>query len=204
MNFSSKLIEEAVEQFSSLPGIGKKTALRLVLHLLKKDMDTVNIFGNSLIRMRREIKFCTNCHNISDKELCELCANPNRDKEIICVVQDIRDVMAIENTGQHRGVYHVLGGIISPMDGIGPNDLNIETLVGKASVGEVKEIVLALSTTMEGDTTNFYIYKRLKEYGIKVSVIARGIAFGDEIEYADEVTLGRSIVNRIPYENILH
>ncbi|MDQ3191904.1 MAG: recombination mediator RecR [Bacteroidota bacterium] len=204
MNFSSKLIEEAVEQFSSLPGIGKKTALRLVLHLLKKDLDHVNTFGNTLIKMRGEIKFCNNCHNISDKELCELCANPNRNKEIICVVQDIRDVMAIENTGQHRGVYHVLGGLISPMDGIGPSDLNIESLVQKASLGAIKEIVLALSTTMEGDTTNFYIYKRLKEFGINISIIARGVAFGDEIEYADEVTLGRSIVNRIPYETISH
>ena len=204
MNFSSKLIEEAVEQFSGLPGIGKKTALRLVLYLLKKDIPEVNTFGNTFIRMRQEIKFCTNCHNISDKELCELCANPHRDKNIICVVQDIRDVMAIENTGQHRGIYHVLGGVISPMDGIGPNDLKIESLVQKVSMGTVKEVVLALSTTMEGDTTNFYIYKRLKDFGVNISVIARGVAFGDEIEYADEVTLGRSIVNRIPYASTTH
>ena len=204
MNFSSKLIEEAVEQFSGLPGIGKKTALRLVLYLLKKDIPEVNTFGNTFIRMRQEIRFCSNCHNISDKELCELCSNPHRDKNIVCVVQDIRDVMAIENTGQHRGIYHVLGGVISPMDGIGPNDLKIESLVQKVSMGTVKEVVLALSTTMEGDTTNFYIYKRLKDFGVDISVIARGVAFGDEIEYADEVTLGRSIVNRIPYANTTH
>ena len=204
MNFSSKLIEEAVEQFSGLPGIGKKTALRLVLYLLRKDIPEVNTFGNTFIRMRQEIKFCSNCHNISDKELCELCANPHRDKNIVCVVQDIRDVMAIENTGQHRGIYHVLGGVISPMDGIGPNDLKIESLVQKVSMGTVKEVVLALSTTMEGDTTNFYIYKRLKDFGVNISVIARGVAFGDEIEYADEVTLGRSIVNRIPYASTTH
>ena len=204
MNFSSKLIEEAVEQFSGLPGIGKKTALRLVLYLLKKDIPEVNTFGNTFIRMRQEIKFCSNCHNISDRELCELCSNPHRDKNIVCVVQDIRDVMAIENTGQHRGIYHVLGGVISPMDGIGPNDLKIESLVQKVSMGTVKEVVLALSTTMEGDTTNFYIYKRLKDFGVNISVIARGVAFGDEIEYADEVTLGRSIVNRIPYASTTH
>ena len=204
MNFSSKLIEEAVEQFSGLPGIGKKTALRLVLYLLKKDIPEVNTFGNTFIKMREEIKFCRTCHNISDKELCELCSNPHRDQNIVCVVQDIRDVMAIENTGQHRGIYHVLGGVISPMDGVGPNDLKIESLVQKVSMGTVKEVVLALSTTMEGDTTNFYIYKRLKDFGINISVIARGVAFGDEIEYADEVTLGRSIVNRIPYASTTH
>jgi recombination protein RecR len=203
MNFPSKLIESAVEQFATLPGIGKKTALRLVLHLLKKNEHEVNLFGSTLIKMREQIKYCRSCHNISDTDICEICANPSRDRSTICVVQDIRDVLAIENTCQHRGVYHVLGGIISPMDGIGPGDLNIEPLVNKASSGEIKEIVLALSTTMEGDTTCFYLYRRLQDSGVSVSVIARGVSFGDELEYADEVTLGRSIVNRIPYSNSL-
>jgi recombination protein RecR len=201
MNFPSKLIESAVEQFATLPGIGKKTALRLVLHLLKKNEHDVQHFGNTLIKMREQIKYCQKCFNISDSDICEICINPKRDQSIVCVVQDIRDVLAIENTGQHRGVYHVLGGIISPMDGIGPGDLNIEPLVQKVAFGEIKEIVLALSTTMEGDTTNFYIYRRLQDSEINISVIARGIAFGDELEYADEITLGRSIVNRVPYES---
>ena len=203
MNFSSKLIEEAVEQFSTLPGIGKKTALRLVLHLLKQNPDQVNSFSNAFTKMRNEVKYCQSCHNISDRIICEICSNTGRDHSIICVVEDIRDVMAIENTHQHRGIYHVLGGIISPMDGIGPGNLNFETLIQKAANGKIKEVVLALSTTMEGDTTNFYIYKRLKDFNINISVIARGIAFGDELEYADEITLGRSIVNRTPYENSL-
>lgn len=203
MNFSSKLIEEAVEQFSTLPGIGKKTALRLVLHLLKQNTEQVKAFSNAFTKMRNEVKFCQNCHNISDKIICEICSNTNRDQSLVCVVEDIRDVIAIENTNQHRGIYHVLGGIISPMDGIGPADLNFETLVKKAAAGELKEVVLALSTTMEGDTTNFYIYKRLKDFKINISVIARGVAFGDELEYTDEITLGRSIVNRTPYENSL-
>jgi recombination protein RecR len=199
MNFPSKLIEEAVDQFSGLPGIGKKTALRLVLHLLKEDPHAVETFGNTFIKMRNEIKYCRNCHNISDFEVCEICLNPHRDASIVCVVQDIRDVMAIENTGRHRGVYHVLGGIISPMDGIGPSDLNIETLAEKAASGSIKEIILALSSTMEGDTTGFYLYKRLKDYGINLTSIARGVAFGDEIQYADEITLGRSFTSRIPF-----
>lgn len=203
MNFSSKLIEEAVNEFSKLPGVGKRTALRFVLHLMKQDASEVNKFGNSFIKLRSELRYCEKCHNVSDKPLCEVCANPNRDNNVVCVVEDIRDVMAIENTQQYRGVYHVLGGIISPMDGIGPSDINIETLVQKASAGEIKEVIMALSTTMEGDTTNFYIYKRLKEFNLTVSTIARGISIGDELEYADEVTLGRSIVNRTLYENSL-
>jgi recombination protein RecR len=203
MNFSSKLIEEAVNEFSKLPGIGKRTALRFVLHLMKQDVAEVNQFGNTFIKLRSELRYCEKCHNVSDKPLCEVCINPNRDNSLVCVVEDIRDVMAIENTQQYRGVYHVLGGIISPMDGIGPSDLNIETLVQKAGSGEIKEVIMALSTTMEGDTTNFYIYKRLKEFNLTVSTIARGISIGDELEYADEVTLGRSIVNRTLYENSL-
>ena len=203
MNFSSKLIEDAVNEFSKLPGVGKRTALRFVLHLMKQNPSEVNQFGNSFIKLRAELRYCEKCHNVSDKPLCEVCANPHRDHSLVCVVEDIRDVMAIENTQQYRGVYHVLGGIISPMDGIGPSDLNIETLVEKANFGEIKEVIMALSTTMEGDTTNFYIYKRLKEHNLTVSTIARGISIGDELEYADEVTLGRSIVNRTLYENSL-
>lgn len=203
MNFPSKLIEDAVNEFSRLPGVGRKTALRFVLHLLKQDVQVVNNFGNAFIRLRNELKYCRNCHNISDREMCDICSNTSRDKSQVCVVEDVRDVMAIENTQQFKGVYHVLGGIISPMDGIGPSDLNIETLVAKTAAGEVKEVIMALSTTMEGDTTNFYIYKRLKDFGISITTIARGIAIGDELEYADEVTLGRSIVNRMPYENTL-
>ena len=190
MNFSSKLIEEAVNEFSKLPGVGKRTALRFVLHLMKKNNAEVEQFGNALIKLRSELKYCEKCHNVSDKVLCEVCANPNRDQTTVCVVEDIRDVMAIENTQQYLGVYHVLGGIISPMDGVGPSDLTIESLVQKASNGEIKEVIMALSTTMEGDTTNFYIYKRLKSYAITVTTIARGIAIGDELEYADEVTIG--------------
>ena len=203
MNFSSKLIEEAVNEFSKLPGVGKRTALRFVLHLMKQSPAEVNQFGNAFIKLRTELRYCEKCHNVSDKPLCEVCANPHRDQSLVCVVEDIRDVMAIENTQQYRGVYHVLGGIISPMDGIGPSDLNVETLVQKAATGEIKEVIMALSTTMEGDTTNFYIYKRLKEFSLTVSTIARGISIGDELEYADEVTLGRSIVNRTLYENSL-
>ena len=203
MNFSSKLIEDAVNEFSRLPGVGKRTALRFVLHLMKQNPSEVNQFGNAFIKLRSELRYCEKCHNVSDKPLCEVCANPHRDHSLVCVVEDIRDVMAIENTQQYRGVYHVLGGIISPMDGIGPSDLNIESLVEKANVGEIKEVIMALSTTMEGDTTNFYIYKRLKEHNLTVSTIARGISIGDELEYADEVTLGRSIVNKTLYENSL-
>lgn len=203
MNFSSKLIEEAVNEFSKLPGVGKRTALRFVLHLMKQPTTEVTQFGNSFIKLRTQLRYCTNCFNVADKPVCEICSNIHRDQSTVCVVEDIRDVMAIENTQQYRGIYHVLGGIISPMNGVGPSDLNIESLVKKAADGSIKEIIMALSTTMEGDTTNFYIYKRLKEFGLTISTIARGIAIGDELEYADEVTLGRSILNRTPYENSL-
>ena len=203
MNFPSKLIEKAVEQFAKLPGLGRKTALRLTLYLLQMDKEEVNGFGQAFIDLRNNINYCSDCHNISDLEICEICANPVRDEALLCVVEDIRDVMAIENTHQFKGKYHVLGGIISPMDGIGPSDLNIESLVQKVQNGAVKEVIMALSTTMEGDTTNFYIFKKLKDTNVKISVIARGISIGDELEYADEVTLGRSILNRTPYENSL-
>lgn len=202
-NYPSKLVENAVVELSKLPGIGRKTALRLVLHLLKEDVEDVEMFGNAIINMRNNIKYCQKCHNISDSDICEICSNPKRNENIICVVEDIRDVMAIENTAQYSGVYHILGGIISPIEGIGPQDLNIESLIKKISENNVEEIILALSTTIEGDTTNFYIFKRLKDYNIKFSTIARGISIGDELEYADEVTLGRSIINRTPYESTL-
>ncbi len=203
MNFSSKLIEDAVHEFSKLPGVGKRTALRFVLHLMKQNIKEVEQFGNAFIKLRSDIRYCEKCHNVSDKILCDVCANPNRDHTTICVVEDIRDFIAIENTQQFRGSYHILGGIISPMDGIGPSNLNIETLIKKAAAGEVKEVIMALSTTMEGDTTNFYIYKRLKEFNLTISTIARGISIGDELVYADEITLGRSIINRTLYENSL-
>ncbi|SOD11614.1 recombination mediator RecR [Pedobacter xixiisoli] len=203
MNFSSKLLEDAVNEFGKLPGIGQKTALRLVLHLLNKDQSEVAQFGNTLIKLKSEIKNCVVCHNISDFDTCSICAAVKREKEIICVVEDTRDVMAIENTNQYFGVYHVLGGLISPMDGVGPSDLNIETLVERVKEADVKEIILALSANMEGDTTLFYLHKKLKDFNIPITTIARGIAFGGELEYADEVTLGRSIVTRVPYENTL-
>ena len=204
MNYSSKLLELAVEEFSKLPGIGKKTALRLVLNLLKREKDEVNRFASAMKTLREGIRYCKQCHNISDVELCQLCSNPSRDTSTLCVVEDIRDVMAVENTQQYKGLYHVLGGVISPMEGIGPQHLNIESLIEKVKSGEVKEIIFALSTTMEGDTTNFYIFKKLKKYSINISTIARGIAFGDELEYADEITLGRSIANRLPYESSIN
>ncbi|MCD4774027.1 MAG: recombination mediator RecR [Bacteroidales bacterium] len=200
-SFSSKLVEEVVNELAKLPGIGKKTALRLVLHLLKQDIPEVEKLGKSIIKMRNEIKFCKKCFNISDSEICEICNNPKRNHNIICIVEDIRDVMAIENTAQYSGIYHILGGIISPMDGIGPNDLNITPLIEKVKSGNIKEIIMALPTTIEGDTTNFYIYKQIKNTGVKASVIARGISIGDDLEYADEITLGRSIINRTPYED---
>lgn len=203
MEFSSKLLENAVYEMSQLPSIGKRTALRLVLHLLKQPNEQTQRLANALLTLRAEIKFCTSCHNISDVALCEICANPKRDASLICVVEDIRDVMAIENTGQFTGLYHVLGGKISPMEGVGPQDLTINSLVSKAKNGEVKELIFALSSTMEGDTTNFYIYKQLEGFGVNTSTIARGIAVGDELEYADEVTLGRSILNRVPFENAI-
>jgi recombination protein RecR len=201
MNFSSKLLEDAVNEFSKLPGVGKKTALRLVLHLLNREAAEVELFGNSIIKLRQEIKHCAICHNISDNDICDICAAPKREKEIICVVEDTRDVMAVENTAQYFGVYHVLGGLISPMDGIGPSDLFIDSLVQRVATSPVKEVILAISATMEGDTTIFYLYKRLKEFQIPITTIARGIAFGGELEYADEITLGRSIITRVPYEN---
>ena len=204
MNFSSKLLEQAVEEFSKLPGIGKKTALRLVLSLLKKEQEEVSRFSSAVNDLRQGIQYCQKCHNISDVTICQLCANPNRDATTLCVVEDIRDVMAVENTQQFKGLYHVLGGVISPMDGIGPQHLTIDSLLNKVISGEVNEIIFALSSTMEGDTTNFYIFKKLKNYSLKVSTIARGIAFGDELEYADEITLGRSIINRLPYENAIN
>ncbi|HWW37711.1 recombination mediator RecR [Pedobacter sp.] len=201
MNFSSKLLEDAVNEFAKLPGVGQKTALRLVLHLLNREKEEVEHFGSSVIRLRNEIKHCSICHNISDQEICEICTAPKRDKEVICVVEDTRDVMAVENTSQYFGVYHVLGGLISPMDGIGPSDLFIDSLVQRVTTTPVKEIILALSATMEGDTTLFYLYKKLKDFQIPITTIARGIAFGGELEYADEITLGRSIVTRVPYES---
>ncbi|NBG65792.1 recombination mediator RecR [Acidiluteibacter ferrifornacis] len=199
-NYPSKLLSNAVEQFSTLPGIGRRTALRLVLHLLKKEKEDVNLFGQSFIDLRNNITYCQSCHNISDTPTCDICSNSNRDSSIICVVEDVRDVMAIENTQLFKGKYHVLGGIISPMDGIGPNDLNIDSLIANVNKGEIKEVIMALSATMEGDTTNFYIYKKLKSFDVNLSTIARGVAIGDELEYADEITLGRSIQNRIPFE----
>lgn len=203
MDFSSKLLEEAVNEMSQLPGIGRRTALRLVLHLLKQPESQTVALSKALLDLRTEVKFCKNCHNISDHDLCEICANPSRQKELVCVVEDIRDVMAIENTSQYRGLYHVLGGKINPMEGIGPSQLTIRSLVEKAQKGEIDEIIFALSSTLEGDTTNFYIFKQLEGIKVKTSTIARGIAVGDELEYADEVTLGRSITNRIPFENSL-
>ena len=200
MEFSSKYLENAVNEMSQLPGIGKRTALRLVLHLLRQPKEQTNQLADALKKMRNEIKFCKSCNNISDIDLCEICSNPNRNDEIICVVEDVRDVMAIENTSSFRGLYHVLGGKISPMDGIGPNELNISPLVEKVENGKIKEIIFALSSTMEGDTTNFYIYKQIQGYDVMTSTIARGISVGDELEYADEITLGRSILNRIPFE----
>jgi recombination protein RecR len=203
MEFSSKLLEKAVNEMAQLPGIGKRTALRLVLHLLKQPAEQTHFLSQALTTMRDEVKFCQKCHNISDMEICEICSNPARNHQLICVVEDIRDVMAIENTNQYKGVYHVLGGKISPIDGVGPSQLNIVTLVNKVKEGTVEEVIFALSSTMEGDTTNFYVFKQLKDFEVRTSTIARGIAVGDELEYADEVTLGRSIVQRVPFENTM-
>ena len=203
MEFSSKLLENAVYEMSQLPGIGKRTALRLVLHLLRQPESQTQHLVAALGTLREEVKFCKKCHSISDVTICHICSNPNRIQDVICVVEDIRDVMAIESTSQYRGLYHVLGGKISPMDGIGPQDLKINSLIDKATSGDIKELIFALSATMEGDTTNFYIYKQLEGVSIKTSTIARGIGVNDELEYADEVTLGRSIINRIPFESAL-
>jgi recombination protein RecR len=199
--YSSQLLEHAVQEFATLPGIGRKTALRLVLHMLRRPTADVERFADAVATMKREVKYCRTCHNISDTDLCPICADSRRDASVICVVENIQDVMAIENTQQFHGLYHVLGGLISPMDGIGPSDLQIDSLVERVSQGTVKEVILALSSTMEGDTTNFYIYRKLAPAGhVAVSVIARGIAVGNELEYTDEVTLGRSILNRTPFE----
>lgn len=201
MNFSSKLLEQAVNEFSGLPGIGQKTALRLVLHLLKQESAEVDKFTFALLNLKNNIKYCQHCHNIADQAVCEICLSYKRDRTLVCVVEDTRDVMAIENTNQYHGLYHVLGGLISPMDGIGPSDLAIESLLERLKLDEIKEIIFAISATMEGDTTIFYLHKKLKNYDLKISTIARGISFGGEIEYADELTLGRSITTRVPYEN---
>lgn len=198
--FPSVLLEKAVGEFAKLPGIGRKTALRLVLHLLRQDSDEVEQFVQAVSKMRHDIQYCHICHNISDTDICSICADEHRDTTIVCVVENIQDVMAIENTQQFSGVYHVLGGIISPMDGIGPDQLEIHSLIDRVQNGGIKEVVLALSSTMEGDTTNFFIARKLTDFKVKISVIARGISVGDELEYTDEVTLGRSILNRTPFE----
>ena len=198
--YPSALLENAVNEFANLPGIGRKSALRLVLHLLRQDEERVAGFAGTILKLKREIKYCTVCHNISDTEVCNICSDKSRDRALICVVENVKEVMAIEKTVQFGGLYHVLGGIISPLDGIGPSDLEIASLEERVKTGEIREVVLALSATMEGDTTNFYIYRKLQPYGVKVSIIARGISIGDEIEYADEVRLGRSILNRTPFD----
>lgn len=202
--FPSKLLENAVDEFAKLPGIGRKTALRLVLHLLRCDESEVEGFGNAIIQLKKEVKHCKTCHNISDTDTCTICSNPSRDESVVCVVENIRDVMSIENTHQFNGLYHVLGGIISPMDGVGPSNLEIESLAERVRQGTIVEVILALSTTMEGDTTNFYIYKKLKDLEVKLTTIARGVSVGGEIEYTDELTLGRSILNRLNYSDTLN
>ncbi|MDX1912126.1 MAG: recombination mediator RecR [Saprospiraceae bacterium] len=199
MTFSSQLIEKAVEAFAGLPGIGRKTALRLVLHLLKQDKSTTEAFSAALLSMREGIRECRQCHNLSDHEICQICADPRRDRSLVCVVENIRDLMAIEDTHQFRGLYHVLGGVISPIEGVGPSDLNIDSLAQRAQQGEIREAIMAISPTIEGETTIFYISKKLQPFGIQISAIARGVSFGGDLEYADELTLGRSIVTRTPY-----
>ena len=203
MNIPSKILQNAVDQIASLPGIGKKTALRLALSLLKRNEEEISVFSNAILNLKHEIKQCKHCFNLSDREVCSICENANRDPRLICVVEDIRDVMAIESTSQFKGHYHVLGGIISPMDGIGPNDLKIPELLNRLNSGQVDEIILALSTTMEGDTTAFYLFKKLASYTVNLTTIARGVSIGDELEYIDEITLGRSILNRLPYNTAL-
>ena len=198
-NFASTLLENAVNEFAKLPGIGRKTALRLVLHLLRQDKSMVDNFSQAIVRLRHDIKYCNVCHNISDTDTCAWCSDATRDSSTICVVENVREVMAVEATGQFRGLYHVLGGVISPMDGIGPADLQIESLVQRVAAGGIKEIILALSATMEGDTTNFYIFRKLAPYDVRITLIARGVSVGDELEYTDEITLGRSILNRTPF-----
>lgn len=200
MNFSSKLIEEAVEAFAGLPGIGRKTALRLVLHLIRREPEVSEQFAEAIVRMRKGIKSCEVCHNLSDEGLCVICADPRRDRSLVCVVENIRDVMAIEDTGQYRGLYHVLGGVISPIEGVGPGDIQIDSLVQRVREGEVREVIMAVSPTIEGDTTIFYLSRQLGDFDLRLSTIARGVAFGGELEYADELTLGRSITARVPYK----
>lgn len=197
--YPSTLLQHAIDEFAKLPGIGSKTALRLVLHLLKQDDETVESFSHAILKLKKEVKYCKMCHNISDTDVCQICSNPRRDASTICVVENIRDVMAIEDTLQFTGLYHVLGGVISPMDGVGPSDLQIASLVERVQSNDIREVILALSTTMEGETTNFYIYRQLEKLGVKVSTIAKGVAVGDELIYTDELTLGRSIVNRVPF-----
>lgn len=203
MKYSSRLIADAVAEFQKLPGIGEKTALRLVLHLLKQDKQKVTHFGDAISRMRTDIKFCSTCNNISDHEVCDICSNTMRDHGTVCIVESIREVIAIENTNIYRGTYHVLGGVISPIDGIGPDQLNIGMLIERVQRGDVREVIMALSPTIEGDTTIFYLSKKLKEFNIQITSIARGVSFGGELEYTDELTLGRSIATRLPYENVL-
>ncbi len=198
--YPSKLLEEAVEVFAGLPGIGRKTALRLVLFLLRQDKEVIGRFGETILRLKDEIRYCISCNNISDKEVCDICANTHRDHSVVCVVENPQDVMAIENTGQYHGIYHVLGGLISPVDGMGPDDLVTAPLEEKIKRGEVQELILALSTTMEGDTTNFYLFRKFKDNPVKITTLARGVSIGGELEYADEITLGRSIANRTPFE----
>ncbi|WP_322970903.1 recombination mediator RecR [Faecalibacter sp. LW9] len=201
MNYPSKVLERAVDEMANLPGIGKRTALRLVLHMLNRPKSQTNALAEALDQLVDDVKYCTKCHTISDHEVCEICINPLRDQSLVCVVEDVRDVMAIENTGQFKGTYHVLGGKISPMEGVGPGQLNISSLIERAKNGEIKEIIFALSSTMEGDTTVFYLYRQLKDYQIEFSTIARGLGVGDELEYADEATLVRSIQYRVPYSD---
>jgi len=203
ISYPSRLLENAVNEFSRLPGIGNKTALRLVLHLLRQDKETVNSFGNAIIQLKNDIIYCKECFNLSDTETCSICTAKNRDHSLVCVVENIKDVMSIEATGQYFGVYHVLGGIISPIDGVGPSNLTIKELEQRVTAGRIQEVILALSTTMEGDTTNFYIFRKLKPYPVKISTLARGVAVGDELEYADQITLGKSIINRTLFENTL-
>lgn len=204
MQFPSKLIENAVNAFATLPGIGKKTALRLVMHLLQKDIDDTKYLSEAIIKMRTEIKFCTTCHNVSDEEICSICKNPYRDKSVVCIVENFRDIIAIENTRHYNGLYHVLEGLISPMDGVGPDQLNITSLLTRIETSEIKEVIMALNPTIDGDTTIFYLSKILSKHDLKITSIARGIAFGGELEYVDEITLARSIQSRLPYESYLN
>ena len=199
--FASTLLENAVNEFSKLPGIGRKTALRLVLHILRQEPQAADNFGNAIIRLRHDIRYCRVCHNISDTDVCNICSDTTRDPSTICVVENVREVMAVEATGQFKGLYHVLGGVISPMDGIGPADLEIESLAARVAAGGIKEVILALSATREGDTTNFYIFRKLAPYDVRITLIARGVSVGDELEYTDEITLGRSIRNRTPFSD---